>query len=187
MFGSKAQVKGLAVFTRLDGEAKGACWGEAVVAAGANTWQGARLQRHLGAEWSCQPSSPGPEIVAYPGQRGRARGGSGGGGDYMRISRSRHLTGPGSREEGRSPPPLSVRVPVLCLPCTELCAVSQAWNLLSWGAGGGGGAQSIRREVRSGVLCLRQTQRQLLRRRPAASWTAARPLRATRLHCSSRP
>lgn len=56
----------------------------------------------------------------------------------MRISRSRHLTGPAwGRRKDAAPAPLSVRVPVLCLPCTELCAVSQAWNLLSWGQGGG--------------------------------------------------
>lgn len=66
----------------------------------------------------------------------------------MRISRSRHLTGPAwGRRKDAAPAPLSVRVPVLCPPCTELCAVSRAWNLLL----GGGGAQSIRREVRSGV------------------------------------
>lgn len=85
----------------------------------------------------------------------------------MRISRSRHLTGPAwGRRKDAAPAPLSVRVPVLCLPCTELCAVSQAWNLLSWGQGGGGGAQSIRREVRSGGCCAlgEQTQRQLLGR-----------------------
>ena len=90
MFGSKAQDRPGRVH-RVDGEAEGAL-GE-VAAAGANQ-RGARLQWHLGGEWSCQPSSPGQRSWLIPEQRAGTWGILGAGGDYMHVSRSKHLTGP---------------------------------------------------------------------------------------------
>ena len=89
-------------------------------------------------EWSCQPSSPGERAGTWEVL--------GEGGDYMQVSRSRHL--PARPAWGRrDAEPAWVHTCLSCTHCALSPTVENAWSRepsLWWG---GGGAQSIRKEV----------------------------------------